>query len=100
AAVTRLLIPIRRPLHARLGYWPAIVGLAVFVWMELVYDRSAAPRTVAAFVTVYAIVQVIAGTICGPDWFARGDAFEAYSTMISRASLLGRRADGRIVLRN
>lgn len=88
------------PLPERLGYWPAAVGLSVFLWMELVYDHAASPRAVAAFVSVYAVVQVAAGVMFGPRWFERGDSFEVYSWMISRASPLGRRADGRLVLRN
>lgn len=88
------------PLPARLGYWPAAIGLSAFLWMELVYDHAASPRAVATFVTVYAVVQVAAGVAFGPAWFERGDGFEVYSWMISRASPLGRRADGRLVLRN
>lgn len=87
-------------LSARIGYWPAVGGLLVFLWMELVYDRPAAPQTVALFVTVYAYVHIAAGAIFGPSWFARGDSFEVYSWLVSCASPWGRREDGRIVLRN
>lgn len=94
---------IRRPpvdLPARLGYWPAVVGLVAFLWIELVYDGAASPRTVATFVTVYAVVNVVAGAVFGKAWFERGDGFEVYSWILSRASPFGRRADGRLVLRN
>jgi hypothetical protein len=45
-------------------------------------------------------VQLIAALWFGAGWFARGDAFEAYSTLIGRLSPFGRRDDGRLVLRN
>lgn len=87
-------------LPAGIGYWPGVVSLVAFLWIELVYDGAASPRTVATFVSVYAVVNTIAGVVFGNGWFERGDGFEVYSWMISRASPLGRRADGRLVLRN
>lgn len=85
----------------RVGYWPAVVGLFAFVWLELVWLAPDSPRTVALFVTGYALVNVAAGVALGPGWFDRGDGFEAYSTLLARLSPFGRRAtDGRLVLRN
>lgn len=82
------------------GYWPGGIALLAFLWLELVYDEAASPRVVAVFVTVYVVVQVGAGVLFGPSWFARGDGFEVYAWMVSRASPVGRRADGRLVVRN
>lgn len=90
--------PLRLP--DRLSYWPAAVGLLAFLWIELVYDMAASPRVVAAFVTLYCVVHVTAGAVFGPTWFARADAFEVYSSFIALAAPLGRRSDGRLVLRN
>ncbi|MPZ74472.1 MAG: hypothetical protein GEU74_14825 [Nitriliruptorales bacterium] len=89
-----------RPLPPALGYWPAVVGLLVFLWLELVYDRASQPSTVLFFVGVYGMVQVAASTMYGQTWYARGDAFEVYSTLLARLAPWGRRADGRIVARN
>lgn len=101
AGAARVLLRVRpRVLPARLGYWPAVAGMLAFLWLELVFDQASASRVVALFVTGYAIVHVIAGTVYGPRWFERGDGFEVYSWLISRASPLGRRSDGRLVLRN
>jgi hypothetical protein len=36
----------------------------------------------------------------GSRWFDRGDGFEVYSALIGRLAPIGRRADGRLVLRN
>lgn len=82
------------------GYWPAALSLLAFVWVELVYDESAQPRTVALFVTMYAVVNVAAGVVFGSAWFEQGDGFEVYAQMVSHASPWGRRADGRVICRN
>lgn len=101
----RLLAAMTGPAPAadrveRLGYWPAAITLAVFVWLELVYPGRADPLVVGVFLVVYAVVQLIAALWCGERWFARGDAFEVYSSLLARLSPWGRRPDGRIVLRN
>jgi hypothetical protein len=84
----------------RVGYWPAAVSLAVFVWLELVYPERAQPAVVAMFLVVYAVVHLVASLWVGERWFDRGDGFEVYSTLIGRFSPWGRRADGRLALRN
>ncbi|MGH3715568.1 MAG: hypothetical protein ACRDT4_19230, partial [Micromonosporaceae bacterium] len=99
AAINRLGVPTRE-LPAAVGYWPAVAGLLVFVWIELVYRSAGSPTTVAVFVTVYSLVHVAAGAVYGQRWFDRGDGFEAYSTLLGHLSPLGRRDDGRLVLRN
>ena len=83
-----------------LGMWPAALSLLVFVWFELVYPERAEPSTVAAFLIGYAVVQTLAALWFGDGWFARGDGFEVYSTLLARLSPWARREDGRLVLRN
>ncbi|MCW2742388.1 MAG: conserved rane protein of unknown function [Blastococcus sp.] len=83
-----------------LGLWPAVPALAVFLWLELVYPDRADPGTVAVFLIGYAVVQLALAAWFGEEWFASGDGFEVYSTLIARLSLWGRRADGRLVLRD
>jgi hypothetical protein len=89
-----------RQLPARMGYWPAAVGLAVFAWLELVYLYRDEPFTLLVFFLVYGAVQVIAGLAYGQGWFARGDGFEVYSSLIARLCPISRRPDGRLALRN
>ena len=84
----------------RWGYWPAAVALAAFVWLELVYPERSDPRVVGMFLVLYSAVQLIAAMWLGERWFARGDAFEVYSTLLGRLAPIGRRADGRLALRN
>ena len=83
-----------------LGYWPAAVALLCFVWLELVLPGRAHPRTVGVFLVLYGVVQLVAGLWFGAGWYARGDAFEVYSTLLGRLSPFGRRSDGRLVVRS
>jgi hypothetical protein len=89
-----------RPMPAGLGYWPAAVGLTVFTWLELVYPWRDQPYTLLVFFVLYAWIQLFAAFRYGRGWYARGDAFEVYSTLVGHLSPLGRRADGQLALCN
>jgi len=89
-----------RSLPGWVGRWPAVLSLLSFLWLELVDDRGSEPRTVALFLTLYAVVHIGFGAVFGPRWFERGEGFEAYSSFVGSMAPLARRADGRWVLRN
>lgn len=89
-----------RTLPAWVGYWPAAVGLLAFTWLELVAPRGDQPRVLLGFFVLYAVGHLTAATVFGAQWFERADTFEAYSTLAGRLAPLGRRADGRLALRN
>jgi hypothetical protein len=89
-----------RPLPPRLGYWPAVVGLAVFAWLELVYPYRDQPYTLLVFFVAYAWGQLAGAFRYGQAWYARGDAFEVYSSLVAHLCPYGRRSDGRLGLRN
>ncbi|MET9468977.1 hypothetical protein ABZY44_30120 [Streptomyces sp. NPDC006544] len=103
-AVHRLLSrpghPVARPLPVRLGQWPAAAGLFAFTWLELVSPDPASTTALLIALTGYAAVQLLFAARFGERWFAVGDAFEAYSALLAALSPLGRRSDGRLVLRN
>jgi len=84
----------------RLGYWPASLSLLIFVWIELVVPDRANPTLVGLFLVSYAVAQLIAALWFGEGWFARGDGFEVYSTLLGRLAPIGRDGDGRLQLRN
>lgn len=83
-----------------IGYWPAAAGLLVFTWMELVAPAGDQPRVLLTFFGLYGAFHLLAASLFGSQWFDRGDAFEVYSALVGRLAPLGRRADGRFVLRN
>ncbi|NBE56095.1 hypothetical protein [Streptomyces boluensis] len=89
-----------RPLPVRLGMWPAATGLFAFTWLELAAPEPASTTALLVFLATYAAAQLAAAARHGSRWFAQGDAFEAYSTLLARLSPFGRRRDGRLVLRN
>lgn len=84
----------------RLGYAPAAVSLLLFAWLELAVPERSDPRRVALFLTAYAVVHLVAACLVGERWFARGEGFEVWSRLLGRFAVLGRRDDGRLVLRN
>ncbi|WP_330300827.1 hypothetical protein [Streptomyces sp. NBC_00503] len=98
--LSRLWQPAPRPLPARLGQWPAAAGLFAFTWLELVSPDPASTTTLLIALTGYAAVQLLLAARFGERWFADGDAFEVYSALLAGLSPLGRRSDGRLVLRN
>ncbi|MFF3428527.1 hypothetical protein [Streptomyces sp. NPDC002602] len=89
-----------RPLPARLGQWPAAVGLFGFTWLELVSPDPASTTTLLIALCCFVVGQLALAARFGENWFADGDPFEAYSDLLARLSPLGRRTDGRLVLRN
>jgi hypothetical protein len=48
----------------------------------------------------YAAIQLSAAVVFGDRWFATGDGFEVYSTLVATLSPFGWRDDGRLVVRN
>lgn len=89
-----------RTYPARLGYWPAVLGLVGFVWFELVYPDRLLLTPVRFWIGCYAVVMLVGGAVFGTRWFARADPFEVLSSLVARLSPFGRRTDGRIVVRN
>jgi hypothetical protein len=51
-------------------------------------------------VLTYVSVQLTAALLFGSRWLDRGDPFEVWSGLYGRLSVIGRRADGRLVLRS
>jgi hypothetical protein len=105
AAIARQSPPA--PLHypERLGRWPAIAGLVLFVWLELVYGESGFqtagidPRDVAIAALVYSAITFTGMALFGVDrWLDRGETFSVYFGMFSRLAPLEVRG-GRLGLR-
>jgi hypothetical protein len=85
---------------ARLGYWPAAVGLFAFVWQELVNPQSAYLGSVRIWLAVYLAVMLIGGAVFGDEWFERADPFEVYSNLVAKLSVWARGPRGQLVVRS
>jgi hypothetical protein len=82
------------------GLWPAALGLLAFTWLELVYPGSTYLTAVRLWFAGYIAVVLVGAAVFGDAWIERADPFEAYSTLVGHLSVVGRRADGRLVLRS
>jgi hypothetical protein len=89
------------PLPRWVGYWPAALSLLSFVWLELVpRETNTTLPTLRLYFACYLAVHLFAATYFGSRWFDRGDGFEVFSSLLGRLSVIGRRGDGRLVVRN
>ncbi|HEX3288336.1 MAG TPA: hypothetical protein VHT50_27620 [Mycobacterium sp.] len=93
-AVYRLLrtarLPAGRGYPKRLGYWPAVLGLFAFVWLELASPDPGSLGAIKLWLLAYVVITLTGAVVCGDQWFGRADPFEAYSVVASRFSLFRR----------
>jgi hypothetical protein len=81
------------------GRWPAVAGLAGFVWLELVPSSRAEPGTLAVAVLVYS-VAVLAGVVrWGRGWLRQGEAFTVFFGLLAHMAPFYAADDGRIRVR-
>ena len=90
------------PYPARLGKWPAVVGLTVIVWLELVV-RLEGGRSLGLFLIGYTIITVAAMAYFGrAAWRANGETFSVWFGVLGRLApyaLEGDPETGRVVRR-
>ncbi len=84
----------------RLGRWPAAVTLTSFAWLELAAPNRASTPVLQAFLVGYSAVVLGGAVLFGSTWLGRADGFEVASTLFGHLSVVGRRGDGVLVLRN
>ena len=83
------------------GYWPGVVGLFAFVWLELASSDPGSLTAIKIWILIYLIAMFVGAALFGTTWFARADPFEVYSVTVSRLAPFRRnRATGRVVLGN
>jgi len=96
----------QRPAHlrypARLGRWPAAIGLLAFVWLEVVYGANGgvavglSPDAAATAALVYSLYALAMMAVFGvEEWCETGEVFSVYFGMLSRLGAFGVR-DGRL----
>jgi len=109
--VWRVLSPVRtvhrllggkslRSYPELLGYWPAVLGLFAFVWLELASPDPGSVAAIRLWLLIYLAVTLSGSLVCGARWCARADPFEVYGMVVSRLSALRRNPDGRIAIGN
>jgi hypothetical protein len=79
-----------------LGRWPAVLGVLLFVWIELIAGGGGppTPHKVAVATTIYTVVTFICMGLFGvEEWISRGEAFNAYFGMFSQLGFFERRGD-------
>jgi hypothetical protein len=79
------------PMPKWLGVWPAAFTLLLFVWMELVPAHNASVPALRRWIAIYVVINLVAASYLGSKWFAAGDGFEVFSTLLGRLSPVGRR---------
>jgi hypothetical protein len=91
--LTRQAIPTPLRYPERLGRWPAVAGLVVFLWLELVYGQSGfetvgiTPRTVAIATILYSALTFAGMALFGTEtWLRRGETFSVYFGMFACVS--------------
>ncbi len=86
----------------RLGRWPAVVGLAFFVWLELV-GNGGGPRSLFVVLVGYTAFTLAMMAQFGRDaWRANGETFSVWFELLGRLApiaLVGEPAEGRVARR-
>jgi hypothetical protein len=70
-----------------LGRWPAVIGVLLFVWLELIAGGGAAPtpHKVAVATVIYTVITFVCMGLFGvEEWIRRGETFNAYFGMFSQ----------------
>jgi hypothetical protein len=89
--------PLRYP--ARLGNWPATIGILAFAWVELVDPGRDVPFNLAVLALACAGTQLLAMAAFGIDaWERHGDPFSVYFGLFAKLSPL-RWEEGSLSLR-
>ncbi len=85
-----------RPLPPRVGVWPAAVLFAAFAWIELIWEGSDRPASIATAAALYSLVTWAGMFVYGRRrWLKTGEAFTVAFGLFARfAPLYGGRDNG------
>jgi hypothetical protein len=87
AKLSRSGLPEPLPYPTRLGRWPAVVGVLVFVWVELAYIGNNDPSNLSTLAVAYAAVQFVGMSLYGIEpWNRYGDGLGVYFGLYARIS--------------
>jgi hypothetical protein len=63
--------------------WPAVLGLLLFAWFELIYPAPTDPAILATAVAGYLLTHLVGGLLFGSPWLRRAETFAVFFRMIS-----------------
>jgi hypothetical protein len=93
-------LPDPLPYPARLGRWPAAFWIFAFAVCELCWATATEPGPLAILMIVYFVVMVVGMSTFGVEaWVRNADGFGVLFGLIGALAPIGRRGDGRLVLR-
>ena len=78
-------VPFRYP--DWLGRWPAVLGVLLFVWLELIAagGASPSPHDVGVGTLIYSVITFVCMALFGvEEWIGRGETFGSYFGMFAR----------------
>jgi hypothetical protein len=78
------------PYPAALGRWPAVVGLAAFIWFELAVHQARGGGTLGVILIGYTAITLLCMALVGRDaWRANGEVFSVWFGTLGRMAPLG-----------
>ncbi len=78
-------LSVARPYPHALAMWPAVAGLLIFFWAELIWSGGSVPRNLAIAVMIYAVVTWVGMFVYGRDvWLQNGDTFSVIFGILAR----------------
>jgi hypothetical protein len=80
-------------LPARIGVWPAAIGLFGFGWLELVQPDRTTLAVLRVWALAWLVILVLGAIVFGQRWIGAADPFEVYASTIAQMSILRRVGD-------
>ena len=79
----------------RIGLWPAVLGLLLLIYLEIVLPVTEVPWLLATLLVVYSVVTVAGAVAVGPnDWFRYADPVSVWFRLYSAVAPLQRTDNG------
>jgi hypothetical protein len=73
----------------RLGRWPAVIGFAMFVWLELAMPATRSGRALGLVLIAYTILTLVAMAQFGREtWRRNGEVFSVWFALVGRLAPL------------
>jgi hypothetical protein len=67
----------------RAAHWPAVAGLLLFAWFELIHPAPSDPAVLAKAVAGYWLAHLVGALLFGPRWLRRAETFAVFFRIMS-----------------